>query len=148
MPHATLKVTLCMCILAVGACNSNDSADIKKLHEELEASKAENARLKAELEALKSGPEEEFTDGGDFSRVNGWGKIDFSYKKVYARQPELVIERLKPPPGVNFGYEITERRLDGFTVEFKGSTGSQEELAEYRKNLKWHVKGMISRTAK
>ncbi len=148
MTRATLKLTLCICVLGIGACNSNDSADSKKLRDELEASKAENARLKAELETLKSGTEEEFTDGGDFSRVNGGGKIDFSYKKVYARPPELVIETPKAPPGFSFGYEVTERRLDGFTVESKGRIGSKEELAEYLKNMKWRVKGMIPRTAK
>ena len=46
MARVSLKVLLCVCILGSGACNSNDSVEVKKLREELEASKAENTRLK------------------------------------------------------------------------------------------------------
>jgi hypothetical protein len=153
MTRTTLTVTLCIGLLGIGACNSNDSVEVKKLRDELEASKAENARLKAEVEALKSragnenGAEEEFTDSGDFSRLNSLGKYDFSYKKIYARPPELVIETPKTSPP-SIGYEVTERRLDGFTIQYKSATyDSSEEFATYLKNLKWRVKGMTRRSA-
>ena len=107
MRRAATKLTLCICILALVSCNSN-GGDPK-------------------------GTEEEFTDGGDFSRVNGTGKYDFSYKKVYARAPELVIEVPKEA-SPSIAYSVTERRLDGFTIQVgahlrqqRATGGSHEE---------------------
>jgi hypothetical protein len=121
-----LKATLCVCMFGTVACNQNDRPQ----------------------GGDQKGTEEEFAEGGDFSRVNGSGKFDFSYKKTYARAPELVIDVPKEA-SPSISYSVTERKLDGFTIHVSGLLfDNTEQLAVLMKSIKWRVTGMVPRSAK
>jgi hypothetical protein len=66
------------------------------------------------LTEIPEDSEEEFVEHGDFRRVNSSGRFEFSYRKVFLRPPEVIIEA--PPTGFRFEYHVSERRLDGFTI--------------------------------
>jgi hypothetical protein len=122
MTRAALMFTLCVCMVAIVSCAPNGGSG--------------------------TGTEEEFTDGGDFGRVNESGKFDFSYKKTYARAPELVIDVPKEA-SPSISYSVTERRLDGFTIHVSGlSFDNKEQLAVLMKSIKWRVTGIVPRSAK
>jgi hypothetical protein len=135
------------------SCTSRDEAEVKALRAELEARRAENARLQSELDAWKSrratgipeDPEEEFVEQGDFRRVNSADQFVFSYRKVFLRPPELVIE---VPPAITdsvFRYSVTDRRLDGFTISV---AALHLDHLEDMKTIKWQVKGVVRKTVK
>jgi hypothetical protein len=145
-----LNAALCFCSLVLASCASKQE-EAQALRAQLEASRAENARLQHELDALKSkhatalpeDPEEEFVERGDFRRINSAGQFEFSYRKVFVRPPELVIEA--PPTQFRFEYFVSERRLDGFTISVAARSYDSEE---YMKAINWQVKGVVRKTAK
>jgi multidrug efflux pump subunit AcrA (membrane-fusion protein) len=126
-----------------------ERAEVERKHAQAQQAELEreNARLRAELDEARKllGKDVEQDDWleqtGDFSAVTGIGTFVISYRRVYARVPELTFPKPELDPGGEVvSYEVTDRRTDGFTIKVN-LIGSNDKTATMKK-YKWVAKGV------
>ena len=144
-------------VLALAGCDAGRAeAESLKAHDELrhtqgelERQKEENARLRAELEETRkqldrnADPDNCLEQTGDFSAVTGTSTFVISYRRAYARVPELTFPKSELDPARELVvYEVTERRTDGFTIKVEQHGPRGEGWTATSKKIKWTAKGV------